>query len=433
MAEIRFSIDWLSADDGNPIFRDTAGQLNILLDGLSLTKNTDIWSKTVRDPVLISAYPLALWMVASWWRLNFEPLPKARFKPSVDWRMAHELGAANHGYVWPAILFASDGEMINIWAEAIASEVQSVSYLNSLKGPQSVDLQHFIRETDNFIETVISRLHGLGHSVTDLSDLWSLVKEDRGNPDQFRIRRIEAQMGFDPEECPQEVIYNALELGKQIGTCAMQELAPIYGRPAPGTDFPLDGITHLANTVGIVGRPEFKTQGMYCGKATNAPWMQGVNSARKLRAQMPNQENPVSDVEIYNLLGLTKEQVEAYSLDKKAPVSVVKPEKKGLLSFIPRKRHPDAKRFEYARFLGGCFMGSKDSNEWMVSSELATAQQKRQRAFAAEFLCPVNSLTGFLSEDFSESKIEDASDYFGVSEKTIMSILMNNGYLDLSG
>lgn len=67
-----------------------------------------------------------------------------------------------------------------------------------------------------------------------------------------------------------------------------------------------------------------------------------------------------------------------------------------------------------------------------MSSELTTAQQKRQRAFAAEFLCPVESLTGFLAEDFSENAIEDASDYFGVSEQTVTSVLQNNGYLENS-
>jgi hypothetical protein len=44
-----------------------------------------------------------------------------------------------------------------------------------------------------------------------------------------------------------------------------------------------------------------------------------------------------------------------------------------------------------------------------VSADLATARQKFQRAFAAEFLCPINSLVEYLSEDFSDTALEDAA------------------------
>ena len=41
-----------------------------------------------------------------------------------------------------------------------------------------------------------------------------------------------------------------------------------------------------------------------------------------------------------------------------------------------------------------------------------------QRAFAAEFLCPINALQAFLDDDLSEERIEEAADYFGVSALT---------------
>jgi len=65
---------------------------------------------------------------------------------------------------------------------------------------------------------------------------------------------------------------------------------------------------------------------------------------------------------------------------------------------------------------------------WLVTADLSTARQKFQRAFAAEFLCPIRSLIGFLDDDFSESAIEDAASHFSVSERTVESLLMNNGY-----
>lgn len=75
----------------------------------------------------VTAYPLAMWFAASWWRLNYEPLPAQQ--PGHDWRMVHELGAANHGFVWPRVIFVPDGESIHLWAAASLTPDQSVQYL----------------------------------------------------------------------------------------------------------------------------------------------------------------------------------------------------------------------------------------------------------------------------------------------------------------
>ncbi len=60
---------------------------------------------------------------------------------------------------------------------------------------------------------------------------------------------------------------------------------------------------------------------------------------------------------------------------------------------------------------------------------LGTSRQKYQRAFAAEFLCPLSSLQAYLENDYSESAIEDAAEYFKVSSQTVESILENNGLI----
>lgn len=99
------------------------------------------------------------------------------------------------------------------------------------------------------------------------------------------------------------------------------------------------------------------------------------------------------------------------------------------LNFVPRKRHRLAKRFEFSRFLGDHLREPEGSAHWLASTDLATSRQKYQRAFAAEFLCPIRSLVEFLGDDFTESAFEEAADRFGVSEQTVESLLANNGYL----
>jgi hypothetical protein len=89
-------------------------------------------------------------------------------------------------------------------------------------------------------------------------------------------------------------------------------------------------------------------------------------------------------------------------------------------------KHPIAKRFELARFIGDYILTGHTNGEWLTSTDLSTSRQKYQKAFAAEFLCPIAALREFLQEDYSESAIEDAVDHFQVSQMTVDSLLVNN-------
>ena len=69
----------------------------------------------------------------------------------------------------------------------------------------------------------------------------------------------------------------------------------------------------------------------------------------------------------------------------------------------------------------------RSENRWLASTDLGTSRQKYQRAFAAEFLCPLNALLSFLNGDFSSYAIEEAASKFEVSEQVVTNQLLNNG------
>lgn len=427
MSDFKITCEWLSAGQDAPELRDTTAQLALHVGGLCLTQNQDVWSKTVRDSVLVSAYPLALWLAGSWWRLNGEPLPKPGGAPSLDWRMGHELGAANSGYVWPQVVMASDGEAMQIWATASEPDSgQSVRYLNSLSAPRAVALADFQRGVDEFVAAVLSRLHAVGCPDTDLAQLWRLVQADRADPASAQRRRLEAQLGYDPEDCPESVMTQALALQAHMGATTLAELAPIYssGHDGPST---LGRISELAHSAGLQGQPQVSLPASTTTSA--APWQRAVDTARTLRQQLGNTQNPITDTTLYDLLGLQAAAVSTWTPPARHPVALAVPADHGQLHYVPRKRHPVAKRFEFSRFLGD-YLGSAGNNgQWLASTDLSTARQKYQRAFAAEFLCPIDALVDFLHGDYSESAIEEVATDFGVSEQTVESLLANNGYI----
>jgi len=426
---IDLKLDWLASGNDAPEYRSTMAMLELCVGGTKLTQHEDIWSQTIRDRVLVSAYPLALWMASSWWRLNFEPLPAHNVRPTTDWRMAHELGAANHGFVWPQIMFASDCEIMQIWAmPSKASQNQSVRYLNGLNESANVSLGDFRHSVTEFVEAVICRLEAVGIRDSDLVKLWAEVREELSNPESARNRRIEAEMGFDPDECPEEIMHQALRLDEIIGTSALTELAPIYGKVAGGTS--LDLIEKMTTTEGIIGTPRPEILNDRTRTVSNqVPWRQAVDDARTLRQTIGNTNYPVDNAAIYDLLGLRSQDVEQWSPASRSSAGIAIHGQGKEFKFLPRKKHPVAKRFELSRFLGDYLLSGISNCGWLTSTDLGTARQKYQRAFAAEFLCPIDGLRDYLQDDFTESALEDAAYNFEVSPETVRSLLANNGLI----
>ena len=176
MKKLNLNFDWFPSGNNSPEIQQTMGRFRFQAEDVNLTENKSIWSEEIEPTVLVSAYPLASWMASSWWRLLFEPLP-ARSKPSVDWRMAHELTASNQGFVWPRVIFASDTQSMQIWATSSnPADKQSVRYTNGLDHPVSENFFEFDRTAAAFIESVISRLDQTGIRDTSLALLWEEVQ-----------------------------------------------------------------------------------------------------------------------------------------------------------------------------------------------------------------------------------------------------------------
>lgn len=425
MADLRINVKWMAAASGEPEVMATAALVDIYVDNVSLTRNQDIWAETVRDNVFVSAYPLAMWLASSWWRLNHEPLPVQQ--PGHGWRMAHELGAANHGFVWPRVIFIPDGEAIHVWAGASMMPDQSVQYLQALDVPRLITSTGFRQSVERFMHSVLARLDAKELAGSNLAQLWSIVQEDLAAPEAARRRKLEAELGFDPEECPEQALNAALRWESQVGRAALSELAPAI--TASGATPDLAVIGELASAVGIVGTPGISPDSID-HLEHGAPWERAVHDARALRRKIGNIRDSVSNRSLYNLLGLSSETVANWSSQVgRSPVAVAIPMNDHQLKFVPRRHSPAGQRFELARFLGEYLRPSTREDRWLASTDLATSRQKYQRAFAAEFLCPIDALTSFLNGDFSSYAIEEAANVFEVSEQTITSLLRNNGYI----
>ncbi len=364
MKKFEFRQKWLNPGAGEPELSNTMAQLEVYVEDFNLTKNENIWSQSIQESIVVSTYPLALWILQSWWRLLYEPLPP-RGKLTTHWRMAHELGAANHGFVWPKLLFASDSENIQIWASPSDTQCrQSVRYLNGVTSPISISVSEFQNVLVDFISTIANRLDAVGVPGSDLSELFKIIMDEQQEEESFIYRKLEALMGFDPDECSSEAMHYALQLRRDYGEETLSELAPIYGKNARGK--PLQPIEHFMHATGVLGKPTFSTAAdEKRAEGHSAPWRLAVEDAHRIRKEICNENGPVKTNDLFDLLGVASCDADKWEPDGRVSVSVGIPTSSRHIKFVPRKKHPMSKRFELSRYIGDFFIAV-----WIAGSRI---------------------------------------------------------------
>jgi hypothetical protein len=370
-------------------------------------------------------------MAGNWWRLMFEPLPPENLKPTEDWRMAHEMPAAGQGFLWPQVILATDSEKMQIWAKPSRTETnQAIKYLNGLTAPFSIDIADFIKQIDFFINNVLSRLNATGNKETDLFHLWHEIQDERTDADSSTYRKIEAEMGFEPDECPEEIVSDSLGLATRLGENNFSELAPVCGKSS--VKGPLKEIRELLAEKGIKGKPGLFSENFSVAESQHSfqPWQHANESARKTRKMLGNITGKLPTERLCELLGLNFDEISNWQPFSRQQISLAIQQDQNFYEFYPRKKHPTARRFELARFVGDYMLSEQNNPAATITcTDLRTCRQKFQRAYAAELLCPLNGLIEFLDNDFSESAVEDAANHYEVSQTTVLSILANNGLI----
>jgi len=428
--EFSISTEWTTALHGAESLRQTSAFLRIDFGERVATRIEDEWSRSTSERVWLAAYPLALWFASSWWRLRWEPYPISGL-PTVSWRMAHEMASAGYGFLWPRLLFNSDGE--NVWAICRAThpgDHQPVRYLSEFRS--CVPGKLFERVIDEFVDLVLSRLDAVGARAPELQELWNEVRAERHDPEAFRHRRLEACLGFEPDEAPSEAVNGLLGLLGAAGDAALAEIAPACaGRDPVGA---LASVTELARqqgTEGTIRVPKALAQPIEeLERQHLAPWERGWRLARAARAAWGVPPGCVSDRDLAGIFDmpagiLNRDSEGQWSRRLGLAVRNGSPER---LKLLFRKPRHAGRRFEAARFLADHLL-APETDRWLPATDAKTARQKMQRAFAAEFLSPIATLREYFGDDYSQEAIEDASRHFIVSPLTISSHLANNGLI----
>ena len=86
--DLAFEIDhWIGSAIADPLERTTLAALRITAgpNRIPITEVEDTLARSVRPHIHVAVYPLANWLLVNWWRLRWEPEPRAVSQPSFDW------------------------------------------------------------------------------------------------------------------------------------------------------------------------------------------------------------------------------------------------------------------------------------------------------------------------------------------------------------
>lgn len=428
----RIAAEWLREADGDvaglpgsAADEATLSRISIEVEQAPLTWVQDRATGDRRKGANLSAHGLAEWLVWNWWRLRWEPTHQTLEREG--WRDAHDLAGIGGGWLWPNITIHTDGTHVSLAAkpsQPIRTEL--LSYTADVV--RSIPAAAFEAGIDHFVRRVLDRLDGWSLGDTDLHTAWRELSTERDDPELSSYRKLEACSGFEPDEAAPEAIERLLTDCESLGEAAVTEIAA--HRPFSGLALDAENLRQQARIAGFDMNPGDGVQKLAetpQAERDQAPaWQIGVEAARSLRRQESLGDGPLSDRRLAALYGVQESILKGSSPEVSIAFAL---DENGESRTALRASRPTGRRFELARLLADRLLFD-DGDRLHPATRTYTYRQKTQRAFAGEFLCPIESLADQLDGDYSDDAQEDAADRYRVSPLAVTTLLVNNGLIE---
>lgn len=391
-----------------------------------LTRVADIAARTNRDFFRGSATTLAFWLTDNWWRLRHEPLDSAKH-PGADWRLRHELSSASGGTLWPPLMIYSGGERV-IFAPILSRRppIEPLQFLDTRV--RSITGTQFEAGIDSFFKSVMEQC-ARSADADVLATLICQLETEREENELAAWRKLEARLGFDPDEAPQATVEGMLRLAPVIGADEIEEAASAFpgttSSTALQTVLEASQASKLEINLANVDRID-PTQGT---RNYPSPWQMAESAARQVRDIYAIDNGPLSDKAFGNLLLTRWQSLKAATETMRAlPYAARLRGTNKNEKVVIQSTNPIDLRFEVARLLGDAIW-TRESAFGPVS-DARTDRQKFQRAFAQSLLCPYDDLRKHVDlDDPRDEQIENAAEKFGVHFNVVRNLLAYKGAL----
>ena len=437
MPALDFEIDWVDAEGiRGPELSATWAALRIRADESIITRVLDVRAKTVRDFVYVPLYPLAEWLATNWWFLSHE-FENPDKRTDTDFRRRHDLAAGREGYAYPGLEVVSCGTFTRLAWRREGLPWTKVTFLE--QGQTWVDSSGFRASCASLIDHVIRRLDALGIEETFLQQEWVAIQG--ADEEETAFCETAAGMGWDPyalDDGRREwVLWLAAKFGDVLG-----EAVPAMCTPRDYEDW-RDVVLTIAearkfNRLPLRRLRSFGRDVMPDTGRGSYPWDTGYDVARRLRRNLGvGRGDPLPTMMILaqaleedpeSMDRVTKKNV---ALGWPALVDAVVAQDDEGPAFAFRRPEKDEKgrRFHFCRALAEILI-SPGSDTLLTKAH--SERQKRNRAFAAEFLAPSEGLQQRVRRNLVDSDdVNEMAAEFGVSSRLIEHQIRNHRIADI--
>ena len=402
---MRFSVEWIGGGlNRTAEERATLCKLGIYIQGQNACRFIDYVTNEDTESLVVPAVHLAEGIATDWW-IIFGGRDRE-----------HGIRRYRTGFALPDLHFRTDGSTFEVTGKDFHSDNPHLGFRSD--GRETLPRVAAESELSRFIQEVVERLASEGVRDSEVSACWSRVVESRNDPGERAFCEAAGALGLDPYAISDDdarFIEQANDLfsdeslieflagikTEERSASVLDRVRQMESRPTAAAILPELG--------GVAGQIEDSI-----GPDHVRPWAAGYRAARACRQALnlrPDDRLP-SYVTLAKKLGSA--QFEPVQLVDGFRALVSCPD--GDVS-IHLHDHGRAERlnFAFARAVGDavCFRNTPRS----VVNDLHHAErQATGRAFAAEFLAPVESVVG-MWEDLHD--VEEIADEFSVSPYVI--------------
>lgn len=434
MDELRFQVEWESPGGARgEELRATWARLQIDVAEEPVTRVEDKRAGSVRDAVYGPVYPLAEWIATNWWRLLYEIVSPLRI-PGNTYDKHHALSSAAEGFALPCLRFHAAGERIELTWDALDVPKAMVRFL--AHGRRDLDRVQVEEAFRTFVSSVVGRLENQGASGTLLAEEWQAIEVCGAEEQEFC--RLTARLGRDPyalstsqarriikaadslPEAIREEFFSAADARRfQSQARAVSE----WISQAQQSDLHVEPLLALRATTNHLDRSE-------------APWKQGYRYARHMRSRLSLKDRLTpSETDLADALGVDQQVWQQVIADSTVTFSfldaLVGVTEAGAPRFAVAPRSERSRTFVLCRALFE-YLHTGTAPAGLVAP-IYSDRQKRNRAFAAEFLAPAALIRQRIPRHvLTEDDVQDLAEHFGTSDQVIRHQIQNHQLAQLS-
>jgi hypothetical protein len=285
----------------------------------------------------------------------------------------------------------------------------------------------FEKGLDEFFQTVIQHCSWAQDGLA-LRNLVHDLQNERADPDIAAWRRLEARLGYDPDEAPEDLINALSSMEDRLGEQAVEEAA--MAAPGARAQHALEQVVAASNESQLLA--DFSVAeavDLSSFPKLSRPWELGEAAAQKVREAIGIPEGPILGRPFADILKVEWETIKSAPATARNLDFAARLLQRGTSERLALQMSKAVdRRFELSRMIGDAIWTKNEP--FGVISRANSERQRFQRAFAQSLLCPFASLHRRVDlSNPTEEQIKLAAKHFHVRPSVVQTLLVNKGVL----